>query len=53
MTIRVKQIGNGEIEIQFVPSAPKRPQIELQPQFPPARRKLVDNRTEIHPGVFI
>jgi hypothetical protein len=52
MTIRVKQIGNGEIEIQFVPTAPRRPQMELQPEFPPARRKPVSNLTEIAPGVF-
>jgi hypothetical protein len=52
MTIRVKQIGNGEIEIQFVPSVPQRPQMELQPDVP-SRRKPVSRGTEIRPGVFI
>jgi hypothetical protein len=53
MTIRVKPLANGEVEIRFVPSVPKQPQMELQPECTPARRKPQSRGTEIQPGVFI
>jgi|HubBroStandDraft_2_1064218.scaffolds.fasta_scaffold773577_1 hypothetical protein len=48
MTIRVKQLGNGEFEIQLMPVKPA----VVEPQQPP-RKKPVSRGTEIRPGVFI
>jgi hypothetical protein len=51
MTIRVKQLGNGEFEIQLMPVKATSRNIPDEPQLP--RKKPVSRGTEIRPGVFI